>query len=76
VNGRVRLDLDDFSTSDGGQGVQVGKMEPQQLASWEAENPAQQIRARFTPEGMQVETKSGDGPPRRIGMKLRSVGYG
>ena len=50
--------------------------EPQQLASWQAENPAQQIRARFTPEGVQVEAKSGDGAPRRIGMKLRSVGYG
>ena len=50
--------------------------EPQQLASWQAENPAQQIRARFTPEGVQVEAKPGDGPPRRIGMKLRSVGYG
>ena len=50
--------------------------EPQQLASWQAENPAQQIRARFTAEGVQVDAKSGDGPPRRIGMKLRSVGYG
>jgi hypothetical protein len=26
VNGRVRLDLDNFSTPDGGQGVQVGKI--------------------------------------------------
>jgi hypothetical protein len=50
--------------------------EPQQLASWQAENPAQQIRARFTAEGMQVEAKPGDGHPRRIGMKLRSMGYG
>jgi hypothetical protein len=25
--------------------------EPQQLASWQAENPAQQIRAHFTPAG-------------------------
>jgi hypothetical protein len=50
--------------------------EPRQLASWQAENPAQQICARFTPEGVQVEAKSGDGVPQRIGMKLRSVGYG
>jgi hypothetical protein len=28
--------------------------EPRQLANWEAENPAQQIRARFTPEGVQI----------------------
>ena len=50
--------------------------EPRQLASWQAENPAQQMRARFTPEGVQVEAKPGDGAPQRIGMKLRSVGYG
>jgi hypothetical protein len=50
--------------------------EPRQLASWQAENPAQQMRARFTPEGVEVEAKSGEGAPRRLGMKLRSVGYG
>jgi hypothetical protein len=50
--------------------------EPQQLASWQAENPAQQIRAHFTPEGVQVQAQPGNGAPRRIGMKLRSVGYG
>ena len=50
--------------------------EPQQAAGWQAENPAQQIRARFTSEGVQVEAKPGDGPPQRIGIKLRSVGYG
>ena len=42
-----------------------------QLATWRAGNPAQQIRARFTPEGVEVQAKPG-----RIGMKLRSVGYG
>ena len=31
--------------------------EPPQLGSWQAENPAQQMRARFTPEGVQVEAK-------------------
>jgi FG-GAP repeat len=50
--------------------------EPQQLATWHAENPAQQIRVRFTPEGVQVQAKPGHGHPGRIGMKLRSVGYG
>jgi hypothetical protein len=50
--------------------------EPPQLGSWQAENPAQQMRARFTPEGVQVEAKHSNGPLRRIGMKLRSVGYG
>jgi hypothetical protein len=29
----------------------MGSTEPQQLASWQAENPAQQIRAHFTPAG-------------------------
>ena len=50
--------------------------EPRQLASWQAENPAQQMRARFTPEGVQLEAKFGDKASPRIGMKLRSVGYG
>ena len=46
------------------------------LATWQAENPAQQLRARFTAEGVQVQVKPGHGDPQRIGMKLRSVGYG
>jgi hypothetical protein len=50
--------------------------EPQPRVSWQAENPAQQIRARFTAEGVQVEAKPGNGALQRIGMKLRSVGYG
>ena len=50
--------------------------EPHQPASWQAENPAQQINARFTAEGVQVQTKPDHGHPPRIGMKLRSVGYG
>jgi hypothetical protein len=37
--------------------------EPQQLATWHAENPAQQIRVRFTPEGVQVQAKPGHGHP-------------
>jgi FG-GAP repeat len=50
--------------------------EPQRLASWQAGNPAQQMRARFMAEGVQVEAKPGDRASQRIGMKLRSVGYG
>ena len=50
--------------------------EQPQLATWQAENPAQQLRARFTAEGVQVQVKPGHGDPQRIGMKLRSVGYG
>jgi hypothetical protein len=46
------------------------------LATWQAANPAQQLRARFTAEGVQVQVKPGHGDPQRIGMKLRSVGYG
>ena len=50
--------------------------EQRQLATWHAENPAQQIGARSTPEGVQVQVKAGQRDPRGIGMKLRSVGYG
>jgi hypothetical protein len=50
--------------------------EPWQVATWQAENPAQQMRAHFTPDGVQVKAKSDDGAPQRIGMKLHSVGYG
>ena len=46
------------------------------LVTWQAENPAHQLRARFTAEGVQVQVKPGHGDPQRIGMKLRSVGYG
>jgi hypothetical protein len=34
------------------------------------------MRARFTPEGMQLEAKFGDKASPRIGMKVRSVGCG
>ena len=47
-----------------------------QRAAWHADNPAHQIRASFTPDGVQVETTTGDTLSRRIGMTLRSVGYG
>ena len=44
--------------------------------AWYVENPAQQIRARFTPDGVEVQTKPGNGHVRGIDMKLSSVGYG
>ncbi len=47
-----------------------------QRAAWHADNPAHQIRASFTPDGVQVETTTGDTLSRRIGMTLRSAGYG
>jgi hypothetical protein len=50
--------------------------EPGQPRNWRADNPAQQIRSRFTAEGVQVEARSGERPSWCIGMKLRSVGYG
>ncbi len=49
--------------------------EPKQSSTWLANNPAQQLRASFTPEGVEVETRGDDGRSRRLGMKLRSAGY-
>ena len=40
-----------------------------QLATWYADHPRQQIRARFTPDGLQVQVKPGHGDLRCIGMK-------
>src|SRR5262245_18481393 len=40
-----------------------------------ADNPAQRLRGRFTPDGLQVETRGNGGRGHRIGMKLRSAGY-
>src|SRR5262249_49726128 len=50
--------------------------EPQHTATWYAENPAQQIRARFTADGLQMQGTSGDGRSQHVGLALRSVGYG
>ena len=50
--------------------------ERQHAGAWYAENPAQQIRARFTPDGVQLQAMPRHGDPPRIDMKLRSVGYG
>ena len=48
----------------------------QHAVAWYAENPAQQIRARFTPDGVQLQAKPGRAHARRVAMKLHSVGYG
>ncbi len=50
--------------------------ERQHAVAWYAENPAQRIRARFTPDGVQLQATPRHGDARRIDMKLRSVGYG
>ena len=50
--------------------------ERQPAVAWYAENAAQQIRSRFTPDGVQLQATPRHGPQRRIDMKLRSVGYG
>src|SRR5262245_6930548 len=50
--------------------------ESRQSAEWLANNPAQRLRARFAPDGLQVETGGDGGRWRRLGMKLRSAGYG
>ena len=44
--------------------------------AWYAENPAQRIRARFPPDGVQLQATPRHGDAPRIDMKLRSVGYG
>src|SRR5262245_17375088 len=50
--------------------------ESKQSGDWLADNPAQRLRARFTPDGLQVETGGDEGRSHRLGMKLRSAGYG
>ena len=50
--------------------------EPKQRGDWLAYNPAQRLSARLTPDGLQVETGGDGGRSHRLGMKLRSAGYG
>jgi FG-GAP repeat/HYR domain len=50
--------------------------ESKQSGAWLANNHAQRLRARFTPDGLQVETRGDGGRSHRLGMKLRSAGYG
>ena len=44
-------------------------------SEWLADNPAQQLRARFTTAGLQLDS-AGDGGAHRFAMRLRSAGYG
>ncbi|MGH9755500.1 MAG: FG-GAP repeat protein, partial [Blastocatellia bacterium] len=50
--------------------------EPKQRGEWLADNPAQRLSARLTPDGLQVVTGGDEGRSHRLGMKLRSAGYG
>src|SRR5262245_13910565 len=50
--------------------------EPKRRGDWLAYNPAQRLSARLTPDGLQVVTGGDEGRARRLGMKLRSAGYG
>src|SRR6266498_3967425 len=50
--------------------------EPKRSGDWRANNPAQRLSARLTPDGLQVETGGDEGRSHRLGMKLRSAGYG
>src|SRR5262245_35167537 len=47
-----------------------------QSGDWLVDNHAQRLRARFKPDGLQVETRGDGGSSHRLGMKLRSAGYG
>jgi hypothetical protein len=50
--------------------------EPKQSGAWLADNPAQRLSARLTPDGLQVVTGGDEVGSHRLGMKLRSAGYG
>src|SRR5262249_59087410 len=50
--------------------------EPKQGGDWLADNPAQRLSARLTPDGLQVVTGGDEGGSHRLGIKLRSAGYG
>ena len=47
-----------------------------EIAIWYADNPAQRFRVEFTALGIQVTTSGTDGRQLRVGMSLRSIGYG
>jgi hypothetical protein len=50
--------------------------EPRRGGAWLAYNPAQRLSARLTPDGLQVVTGGDERRAHRIGVKLRSAGYG
>jgi hypothetical protein len=43
---------------------------------WQGSNEAHGLRQEFTSDGVRVETKSTTGEPHRLGLRLRSIGYG
>ena len=47
-----------------------------QVGKWYANNAAQRMRAEFTPNGVYVATQGTDGRTWRVGLTLRTVGYG
>ncbi|MBO0858943.1 MAG: PxKF domain-containing protein [Chloracidobacterium sp.] len=49
---------------------------PKQGGDWLADNPAQRLSARLTPDGLHVVTGGDEGGSHRLGIKLRSAGYG
>ena len=49
---------------------------PNQSDGWSVDNPAQRLRARFTTDGLQVETGGDGAQSHHLGMKMRSAGYG
>jgi FG-GAP repeat len=50
--------------------------EPKRSGDWRANNPAQRLSARLTPDGLQVVTGGDGGRSHRLGIRLRSAGYG
>jgi len=50
--------------------------EPKRSGDWRANNSAQRLSARLTPDGLQVETRGDGERSHRLGMRLRSAGYG
>jgi hypothetical protein len=50
--------------------------EPNRRGEWLADNPAQRLSARLTPDGLQIVTRGDVGGSLRLGMKLRGAGYG
>ncbi len=52
------------------------KMEERKAGGYQASNPEQGYRTIFTREGVELRGASRTGPEWRLGMKLRSAGYG
>jgi len=57
-------------------GVYEAPIKDQVSYRYYANNPAQQMQARFAPEGMSLHAAPSEQQPWRLGLKLHSVGYG